>query len=188
VVDSAPADVPPPGTGLLVGGSAAAGAGLLVGSAGLLLSIDPQSGGVPVAMMGVGTGLLAAGGVLLGVGIHRKVARDRWVRRTGVRAPRTGHGLLVGGALLGAASIALLAASADLVRRSPRRVECEPEETCADRRGDSVLGVAVGVLLLGGAATLLGVGGRRKLRAARRPVAGVGWVPGGALAGIGGRF
>jgi hypothetical protein len=150
---------------MLIGGIALAGPGLVVASIGLIAFVITEPGGPPLPqiMMGTGGAMLVGGGVLAGFGIKRNMGYERWIKATGVKPPRSGHGLLVGGSLAAAAGISIIGWQADVMRRSPRGEVCNAAG-CTNPRGDAAIGIAIGVLALGGAGTLIGIGTKRKLK------------------------
>lgn len=183
----------PPGTGMIFGGIALAGPGLVISAISLVgvAVSDPQSGPLLPAMLGVGGAMLVGGGVLTGFGFKRNIAYDRWIKQTGVRPPRSGHGVIVGGSLMAAAGVSIIAWQADVARRSPAGEVCNVDG-CQTPRSEAAIGVAIGVLVLGGAATLLGLGIKKKLKYdawMRAPVQpSFSLLPGGAGLSLSGRF
>lgn len=152
---------PPPGSGLIIGGFGTAGPGVVMAAVGLLFTATRTPGG-PL-FLGVGGVLALGGGGMLGLGFYRYNKHDRWAKDNKIRVPRSGHGLITGGGLAAGAGIALVTNSAIRVSRSPRGEVCD-ENGCTNPRFDEALGIGVGITVLGGAATLLGIGIKRKLR------------------------
>jgi hypothetical protein len=193
-----PPDVPsrpgPPGTGMVVGGFSLLAPGIVFTLMGTVLAFSTESNPTTGVFLGIGVASVAGGGVLGGFGFKRSIVHDRWVKATGVRPPKSGHGLLVGGSLAGAAAGTFIGYGADIIRRSPREPNCDPaNDTCSNPRDSGVTLVGLGILVAGGAATMLALGVRRKVRydhwmgaASIQP--SVGMLPGGAGLTLRGRF
>jgi hypothetical protein len=179
---------------MIFGGISLAGPGLVIAGIGLLGFVLTEPGGPPVGqiMMGTGGAMLIGGGVLAGFGFKRNVAYDKWVKASGIRPPKSGHALLVGGSIAAAAGISLIAWQADVVRRTPAGEVCNGLEGCTTPRADAALGIGVGILALGGAGTLLGIGIKKKLKYdawMRAPVQpSITLLPRGAGLSLSGRF